>query len=357
MTDRLSRIRDLIEDYDAEALLVSSLPNIRWAVGFTGTNGLLLVDKERALFVTDGRYTEQARQEVEGAEVLISSNGLMERLLDTGALDEIRRVIIQADDVSLAKYQQLKERCSRKEWIPETSVLSPLVGAKEEHEHKRIRRAQSLTEDVFRSVIDDVDPGDTEREIAAEVTYRHLQGGADKMAFDPIVASGPNAARPHARPTDRPLQKGDLVVFDMGGVLDGYASDMTRTVAVGDPSDVALTGYEAVLEAQRRALEQAHSGMTGKELDAVARDYLEDKGFGDDFTHGLGHGIGLEVHEWPRVSYSAEEELPTGACVTIEPGIYVPEEGYGIRIEDIIVLHPDGHTNLTDMEKELAVIA
>ncbi len=357
MSDRLSRVRGRIEEYDADALLVSSLPNIRWAVGFTGTNGLLLVDKERALFATDGRYTEQARQEVEGAEVVISSNGLMERLLDAGALEEIRRVIIQADDVSMAKYEQLKEHCSGVEWIPGTSVLSDLVGRKDEDERERIRRAQALTEDVFRSVIADVEPGDTEREIAAEVTYRHLKGGAEQVAFDPIVASGPNAARPHARPTDRPLQNGDFVVLDMGGVLDGYASDMTRTIAVGDPPDVAVSGYEAVLEAQRRALEEAHSGMTGKELDAVARDYLETEGFGDYFTHGLGHGIGLEVHEWPRVSHSAEEEMPAGVCVTIEPGVYVPEEGFGVRIEDVIVLQPEGHINLTHTDKELRVVA
>jgi len=357
MSDRITRIRGCLDEYDADALLISSLPNIRWAVGFTGTNGLLLVDEERARFVTDGRYTDQAQQEVEGAEVLIASDGLMERFLDVGALENLRRVLFQAEDVSVSKFEQLQERCPGIDWRPVTSILTRLIGQKEEGERRRIRRAQALTEEVFRSVIADVNPGDTEREIAAEVTYQHLRGGAEKMAFDPIVASGPNAARPHARPTDRALQDGDLVVLDMGCILDGYASDMTRTIAIGDPPDAAVAGYEIVLEAQRRALEAAHSGMTCKELDAVARDHLKQKDVGEYFTHGLGHGIGLEVHEWPRVSHTVEEELPPDVCVTIEPGIYVPEEGFGIRIEDIVVLRPDGHTNLTQMEKELRVIA
>lgn len=356
MADRLSRVRRRFDDLEAHGLLLSSLPNIRWACGFTGSNALLLVTDDTATFVTDGRYTEQARQEVDGAEVLIASNGLMQALLDEGCLESLGRVVLQADDVTLAAYKQLQDSAPAVDWHPQSGVLAPLVATKEEDEIQRIRAAQALTEEVFEEVLAFLEPGRTEQEVAAEITYRHLRRGAGAMAFDPIVASGPNAARPHARPTERTLRAGDLVVIDMGGMLDGYASDMTRTVAIGEPRDVAREGYQVVRKAQQRALDAARSGITGKELDAAARAYIEEAGMGDYFAHGLGHGIGLEVHEWPRVSHSVEETLPPGACVTIEPGVYVPEEEFGVRIEDIVVLEPGGCRNLTRAEKALHVV-
>jgi len=356
MADRLSQVRRRLDDFNANGLLLSSLPNIRWACGFTGSNGLLLVTEDTATFVTDGRYTEQARQEVEGADVLIASNGLLEGLLDEGFVEDLGRVVIQADDVTLAAYHQIEENASAVDWQPRSGVLTSLVGTKDETEIERIRAAQALTEEVFAEVLEGLRPGRTEREIAAEITYGHLRRGAEAMAFDPIVASGPNAARPHARPTDRRLRTGDMVVLDMGAMLEGYASDMTRTVAIGEPREEAVEGYRVVREAQQCALDAARSGITGKELDATARSYIEDAGLGEYFAHGLGHGIGLEVHEWPRVSHSVDETLPAGACVTIEPGVYVAEEEFGVRIEDIVVLEPDGCRNLTRADKELKVV-
>jgi Xaa-Pro aminopeptidase len=356
MAHRLSRVRSRLKALDAEGLLLSALPNVRWACGFTGSNGLLLITPDAAQFVTDGRYTEQARQEVDGAELLISEEGLMQRLLDADLLETLGEVVVQADDVTVAAYRQLREHAPSVDWRPESGVLTPLVARKEAAEVDRIRAAQALTEEVFDDLLEALRPGRTEQEIAADITYQHLRRGAEKMAFDPIVASGPNGARPHARPTSRTLQSGDLVVLDMGAVLDGYASDMTRTVALGEPSAAAREGYRVVLEAQRRALKAAQAGMTARELDGVARSYIEDAGLGDAFSHGLGHGIGLEVHEWPRVSHSSDDELPAGACVTIEPGVYVPEEEYGVRIEDIVVLRENGARNLTRTEKELQVL-
>jgi len=356
MEKRLSQVRHRLNDFGADAVLLSSLPNVRWACGFTGTNGLLLVGRDGAVFVTDGRYTEQAQQEVEGADVVIAEEGLLSRVEELDYLDDLDEVVFQADDVTVAKQAQLEERLPAIDWRGETEVLTRLVGSKEEDEVAQIRRAQEITEAVFEHVLDVIEPGVTEREVAAEITYQHLKRGAEKMSFDPIVASGPNGARPHARPTDRALQKGELVVLDMGCVRDGYASDMTRTVALGSPSEAARRGYEVVREAQQRALEAARAGLTGKELDAVARDFIEDAGMGDDFAHGLGHGIGLEVHEWPRVSRTVEDELPEGACVTIEPGVYVPEEQYGVRIEDIVVLRSDGSDNLTRTSNELRIL-
>jgi Xaa-Pro aminopeptidase len=353
MVNRLSDVRDRLSDLDADAVLLSSLPDIRWACGFTGSNGLLLVGASAAHFVTDGRYTEQAAQEVDGAEVHIASNGLLSHLQDERILEAFSRIVIQADEVTVSRHQQLTENCSRVDWVPKPQLVTRAVGTKEDSEIRRIRRAQALTETVFDEVVEMVTPGMTERAVAAEVTYQHLKRGAETMAFDPIVASGPNAARPHARPTDRTLREGDMVVLDMGCILDGYASDMTRTIAVGEPSTAARDGYRVVRDAQQAALDAARAGLTGRELDAAARNVVEDAGLGDHFSHGLGHGIGLQVHEWPRVSYSVDEELPPGACITIEPGVYVPEEQYGVRIEDIVVLRPEGCMNLTRTDKAL----
>lgn len=356
MANRISRVRDRLEELDADALFLTFLPNVRWACGFTGSNGLLIVGPEEAHFVTDGRYTDQARAEVDGAEVHVARNGLSEYVAEEGLLAEASHLAFQSDSVSVAKRDELAEEHEGVEWVPATKVLTRQVASKEPFEVDRIRAAQSITEAVFEEIIDFIEPGMTEKEVGAEIVYRHLKRGADSMAFDPIVASGPNAARPHARPTDRTLWEGDVIVLDVGCFRDGYASDMTRTVALGEPGPAARRGYEAVLRAQEAALEAAHAGMEGQELDAVARDLLEEAGFGNAFSHGLGHGIGLQVHEWPRVSRSSEVELPAGVCVTIEPGVYVPEEGFGVRIEDIVVLRPEGNDNLTHSPKELLVL-
>lgn len=356
MPHRLSQVRERLAELDADALLLTSLTPVRWACGFTGSNGLLIVGPESAHFVTDGRYTDQAHSEVEGAEVHVAEDGLSDHVQEEGLLDPFVRVAFQADAVSVAKRDALAETHDAVDWVPTTQALTRLMASKEEGEVGRIRAAQSITEAVFDEILDVIEPGMTEREVGAEIVYRHLKRGADSMSFDPIVASGPNAARPHARPTERTLRTGDMVVLDMGGIRDGYASDMTRTVALGEPSPEARRGYEAVLRAQNAALEAAHAGMTGKELDAVARGVLEEAGLEEAFSHGLGHGIGLDVHEWPRVSRTVDDELPAGACVTIEPGVYVPDEEYGVRIEDIVVLRPDGNENLTRAPKTLLTL-
>ncbi len=356
MSDRISRVRDRLDELEADALFLTSMPNIRWACGFTGSNGLLIVGSESASFVTDGRYTEQARAEVEGAEVFVAENGLSEYIVEENLLAPYSHVAFQADTVSVARRDSLAEEHEDVEWLPKTNVLTHLVASKTQDEITHIRAAQAITESVFREILDLIEPGMTERDLGAEIVYRHLKKGAESMAFDPIVAAGPNGARPHARPTDRTLQEGDMIVLDMGAFRDGYASDMTRTVALGDPGDAARRGYNAVLDAQNAALNAARAGMTGEELDAVARKVLDDAGLEEYFTHGLGHGLGLEVHEWPRVSHTADDELPEDACVTIEPGVYVPEEEYGVRIEDIVVLREEGCVNLTQCRKELLIL-
>lgn len=215
-----------------------------------------------------------------------------------------------------------------------------------------MRRAQAVTDAVFEHLLEFIKPGMQEQEIAAEIVYQHLSRGAERMSFDPIVASGPNAALPHGRPTSKRLQQGELVLVDMGCFVDGYASDMTRTIAIGEPGDEARAVYNLVLDAQERAIESAHGGIASADLDDAARSVIAAGGYGDYFSHGLGHGVGLQIHEWPRVSYHVDYTLPVGAAVTIEPGIYLPDR-IGVRIEDLIILREDGCDNLTASPKSL----
>ncbi len=356
MKKRLAAVRAAVREEGSEATLLTFLPDIRWACGFTGSNGVLVVLEEEAYFVTDGRYAGQARQEVEGARVHVPGYNLYEHIEEEGLLGGARRVLFQSDCVTVHALGKLRERFPEVEWQPAPGLLTELVASKDEGEIEKIRAAQRLTEAVFNDVLGRIAPGKTEREIAAEIVYGYLRRGAEKMAFDPIVASGPNGALPHARPTGRVIEKGDLVVLDMGGYLGGYASDMTRTVAVGEPSEEGRAVYELVREAQEAALRAARAGMTNKALDAAARGVIESGGHGEGFPHGLGHGVGLRVHEWPRVSHQAEEhDLPKNAVVTIEPGVYVPGK-FGVRIEDLIVLREGGCENLTTAPKELLVL-
>ena len=357
MSNRISRVQDQLKEHDTEALLVTHLPNVRWACGFTGSNGLLIVGAEEAHFVTDGRYDTQAHREVEGAQIHVYDDSMWTYVEEAALLDGYGKIAFQSDHVTVQRFQALEKRFEAVQWTPVDGLLSQQVAVKDDDEIERIVRAQRVTEAVLEEIVERIEPGRTERDVAADIVHAHLQRGAEKMSFDPIVASGPNAALPHARPTDRVLQHGDLVVLDMGGFVDGYASDMTRTVSVGEPGERQRQVHEAVRRAQKAALQEARAGLTGAELDGVARSVLEEEGLASYFTHSLGHGLGLEIHEGPRVSRQSDEALPAGACVTIEPGVYMPEEEIGVRIEDIIVLEEDGCRNLTEASHELRVVA
>ncbi len=355
MPDRLATLRRLAAEHDADAALVAFGPDVRWAVGFTGSNGLLVVTPDAAHFVTDGRYTAQAAEEVRGAEVHVPGHDLLGHVAEAGLLGEGRRVLIQAEHVTLAERERMGEKLPEAEFVSVAGLLREAVASKDEEEIEAIRQAQRVTEAVFDELLPRIGPGVTERDLAAEIVYQHLRRGAGQMAFEPIVASGRRGALPHARASDKALALGELVVIDMGGVVDGYASDMTRTVAVGEPEAGMRRAYDAVLDAQVQAIEAVQAGASGKAVDAVAREALEQAGFGDYFTHSLGHGVGLQVHEWPRLSKSADDTLPEDCVVTVEPGVYLPER-FGIRIEDLVIARRDGPEALTRTPKSLLVL-
>jgi Xaa-Pro aminopeptidase len=352
----ISKIRNKTSEAGASSTLVTSLPDVRWACGFTGSNGILIVHESEAHFVTDGRYTEQARAEIDDAvEVHVASSNLHAHASENDLIPPRTSVAFQSDHVTVSELESWKEAYEDVNFVPVASMLTKSRGVKDAGEIESIAAAQTVTDAVFQEIITLIEPGMTEKDVAAEITYRHLRRGAEKMSFDPIVASGPNSALPHARPTLRKIRTGDVVVIDMGCFLEGYASDMTRTIAIGEAPGRFREVYDAVLRAQEAALDGARAGLRTDELDALSRDVLEEEGLADNFSHGLGHGVGLEIHEWPRVSYRSEDELPAGAVVTIEPGVYLSGE-FGIRIEDIIALEEDGNRNLTGTGKELVVV-
>lgn len=355
MKSRIEAVRQQARGHKADAVLLTALTDIRWAAGFSGSNGLLVVRPDDAHFVSDGRYTTQAREEVRGAEVHTPGYKLYDYIKEKGLFAEDERVVCQADNLSVAQYEKLEETFPKVNWQPVGDLLKQNRAVKAAEEIETMQRAQAITDRVFEEILSLIRPGVTEREIAAEIIYRHMRGGADRMSFDPIVASGSNGAKPHARPSDKVVQHGELLVIDMGCFVDGYASDMTRTVAVGEPNPQAREVYEVVLEAQQAAVAAAKAGMSSKALDKVARDIIEKGGYGEQFSHGLGHGVGLQVHEWPRVSYHTDDALPENAVVTIEPGVYI-EGAVGVRIEDMIVLQEEGNKVLTGSPKELVVL-
>ena len=355
MAFRLDTVRKRLADLSADAVLLTFLPDIRWAIGFTGSNGVLLVTPGAAHFVTDGRYRAQAEREVEGAEIHVPGYKLYEYIAEHGLLGETRTCVVQSDHLTVAQFDQLQGLMQAIRFQPASKFLVEAVATKSGKEIERIRAAQEITDSVFVDLLPMIKPGVSELDLSAEIVYQHLKRGCEWVAFEPIVASGARSALPHARPTNNAIEPGDMVVIDMGGVKNGYASDMTRTVAVGKPGDEAREVYQVVRDAQEAAIEAARAGMTGRELDQVAREMISAAGYGDAFSHSLGHGIGLQTHEWPALSSRVEDVLPVGAAVTIEPGIYLPGK-FGVRIEDIVVLNEGGCVNLTNSPKDLLVL-
>lgn len=355
MASRIEPIQDRLSELAANAVLLTFLADIRWACGFTGSNGVLLVREDDAIFLTDGRYETQAASEVSGARVIMGGYDLIGFAAEHDLLEGCESVAFQSDHVSVAVLEKLEEHFPGIAWQGVENLLVKEVASKSEDEVRRIRAAQEITEDVFDGLLGWISAGMTEKEVAAEIVYRHLRAGAERMAFEPIAASGPNAALPHGLPTDRQIQRGDVLLLDFGCFLDGYASDMTRTVFVGEAAPDAVTVYELVRNAQEQAIHAARAGVKSVDLDTVSRNVIKEAGYGEHFSHSLGHGVGLQVHEWPRVSYSVDYELPRDCVVTIEPGIYLPGR-FGIRIEDLVVLREDGAENLTRVPKDIIVL-
>ena len=356
MADRAERLLALLPEAEVDALLVSALINVRYLTGFTGSNGLAVLGPQTRAFVTDFRYVEQAADEVDPAyDRRQEPMNLTDAL--PGALPS-GQVRLGFDDENLTVSQHAKLRAllpERIELVPAGGLVERLRAVKDAAEIERIRAASLLADEAFAELLESGLAGHTERELALALVAAMQARGAQGVAFDPIVAGGPHGALPHASPRDVMLGGGQLVVIDWGAELDGYCSDCTRTVAVGEPGEHAREIYALVLSAQMTGLDAVKAGAGGRAVDAAARAVIEEAGHGEHFGHGLGHGVGLEVHEGPNLSKRYDDELASGNVVTVEPGIYLPGE-LGVRIEDLVVVTDTGCEILTGLAKQLIVV-
>lgn len=351
MRGRGDRLAALIAERELDRMLVTDLVNVRYLTGFGGTNGACVCGADTRLFLTDFRYGERAEAEVEDWEVEVVEDDWLGGI----AAHLAGRTGFEDDHVPVRLLKRLEEKLADGvEAVAAGGSVEELRRVKDEEELAAIAAASELADEVWRWSLERGLAGRSEREVARAAEARIRELGGDP-SFPAIVAAGPNGALPHAEPGERPIGRGELVVFDMGAKLDGYCSDGTRTFATGEPGEGAREVYEVVLAAQAAALAAVVAGAHGEAVDAAARDAIAAAGHGERFGHGLGHGVGLEVHEAPRLSQRSEDVLAAGEVVTVEPGIYLPGE-LGVRIEDLVVVGEDGCRNLSGLGKELQLV-
>jgi Xaa-Pro aminopeptidase len=353
VAERLDRLRDLLGDTGADALLVTKLENVRYLTGFTGSAGMLFVGKKTAIFTTDGRYREQATEQM--AAVGVTAEIVVDRVAGqidaiAAATKRLKHLGLEAADCSWAFERRLADVLSP-ELVPTTGVVEALRIIKDEGELARIERACDVADVALAQVKGRLADGVTEEEFATELDFEMRRRGASAPSFETIVASGPNGALPHARPTSRPIGEGELVVIDFGATVDGYHSDMTRTLSVGTPDSELVALVDAVFASQRAGLRAVEVGASAAAVDAACRDLLVEEGLGDYFVHSTGHGVGLEIHEAPSVGVGSADSLALGTVITVEPGAYLPGRG-GVRIEDTVVVTATGARALTKSTKD-----
>lgn len=348
---RIRRLRARMHEEGLEALLVTNLINVRYLSGFSGTNGQVLITPTSATFLSDPRYSARARSLVRDCEIEIYPSRLTDRLLPVLQTQKLGKLWFESKTMTVWERDELAGRLGGIELIPVGGLVEQLRRNKEPEEIGLLTEAVALGDRAFDWVLERLSPAMTERQIALELEMQMRLWGADGLAFPPIVGSGPLSAHIHHTPTDRELQKGDLVLLDFGCRVDGYCSDLTRTVVLGSASEEQAAMYEVVLRAQVAGIEAVRPGARGVATDRVARTVIEDAGRGDEFGHGLGHGVGLEVHEAPRLSKISEDTLEVSDVVTVEPGVYVQSLG-GVRIEDCVLVTPDGQQVLGRARKD-----
>ncbi len=355
----MDNIKRLTFPKDADALIITSDINRRYFTGMKSSAGLVLIFPEKAYLIIDFRYIEKARDIVKNCEVLEQGSGttdkqIMELMEKHGA----KTLAVESMDMTVSRLNMFRTKLPDIEFIT-TDELSKAIydlrTTKTEDEIEKIQKAQEIAEKAFDKLLGYIKPGISERELALKLNEFMLHGGAEALSFETIVLSGTNTSMPHGVPSDKKIQDGEFVLMDFGAVFEGYHSDMTRTVCVGQPTDEMKKVYNIVLEAQEKAIKSVRSGITGMELDAIARDYITDKGYGEAFGHSLGHGVGMEIHEYPNASSRSKTVFGKNMVVTVEPGIYIPGK-FGVRIEDFVVVTENSCRNLTKCSKNLIIL-
>jgi Xaa-Pro aminopeptidase len=351
----VSRADRLAAALEVDALLITDLVNLRYVTGFTGSNGMAVVGRDIRRFITDFRYVEQAAQQVDGFDRELAPQEFNDALKG-GWPDGPLRLGFEDQEMSVRRHTRLRELLpERVELVPAGGAVEELRAVKDAGEVERISGAAALVDELYGTLREQGLVGRTEREVALAIELELRRLGADELSFPSIVASAERGALPHAEPADVPIPRGTLVTLDVGAKLDGYCSDCTRTYATGElPGDLA-DAYALVQRAQAESLAAVRPGPEGREIDAVARQIIDDAGHGEHFGHGLGHGVGLEIHEAPRLARSADAPLVAGNVVTVEPGVYLPGRG-GVRIEDLVVVTEDGHSVISGTTKDLVYV-
>jgi Xaa-Pro aminopeptidase len=349
----IQKLLEKLYESNVDGALVSSYANVLYYSGFTGSNGTLLIFKDSLYLITDFRYVEQAKIESPRFNVIEASAEKASEFINCVCSENgIKTIWFEDEHIPYKTYRNLSEALKAAELVPANDGISSTRVVKTDSEISIMRRAASLADSALTYISKLIKTGMTEKQAALEIEIYLRRNCGVKAAFDIIVASGRNAALPHAQPTDKLIGANDHVIFDFGAVIDGYRSDMTRTLIIGDPEPEVLKIYNIVLEAQLKALHALKPGVVGKEIDRIAREHIEQNGYGKYFGHGLGHGVGLNIHEGPRLSEKSTDVLEVGMVVTIEPGIYLPGVG-GVRIEDMVVITENGMENLTSSPKYL----
>ncbi|MED1468208.1 aminopeptidase P family protein [Bacillus salipaludis] len=351
---KLEKLRESFTANGIEGILITSPYNRRYVSNFTGTAGVVLISSEKALFITDFRYIEQASKQCQGFEIIKFSTTIPEEVAKQAKQLGINKLGFEADYLTFSEFK-LYEKEIEGELLPVSGVIEKLRLIKTDAEIKILKEAADIADAAFKHILDFIRPGKTELEVANELEFFMRRAGATSSSFDTIVASGKRSALPHGVASDKVIETGDFVTLDYGAYYKGYVSDITRTVAVGQPDEKLKNIYEIVLDAQLKGMEGIKPGMTGKEADALTRDYITEKGFGEYFGHSTGHGIGLEVHEGPALSFRSDLVLEPGMVVTCEPGIYIPGLG-GVRIEDDTLVTKTGNEALTHSTKDLIIL-
>lgn len=354
--NNIESIREKLCERGLDALLLLTEKNIRYAAGFHISDGAVLITRRFAWMFTDSRYIEAARARAEGVEVELTDaeNPLTARVRSALESSDCARVGAEERGVSHGRWQELEKKLGR-QLAPAGEILEQLRASKQEYEVRSIVEAQRIAEKALDEVLGLIRPGVTEREIAAELTYRMMLSGGEGNSFDPICITGKKTSMPHGVPGDETVKYGDFVTMDFGCLKNGYCSDMTRTVAVGRADDEMKTVYDTVLRAQRAGIETARAGVTGAEIHEAAARVIRDAGCGAYFGHGFGHSLGLDIHETPSASPTNKKPMPAGAVISAEPGIYIPGK-FGVRIEDMLYLTNEGSVNLTHAPKELIIL-
>jgi len=350
---RRANLIDRLPGIEVDAFLVTGLANVRYLTGFTGSNGQALVAAGESVFFTDGRYTERSRHEVPELDRVTYSDSFWETLATGAARLGVRRLGFESHHLTVRSHERLRSALGDAvELVGCEEEVERLRWVKDDEELELLRIAQAATDQAFDDVLDLLALGVTEEQVARHLEALLRRDGADGFSFDPIVAFGENAAEPHHEPGHRTLEEGDVVTMDFGALSSGYHADMTRTVAFGEPAPELKKIHDVVRQAQQAGIDAVRQGATGAEVDASARAVIDGAGYGDAFTHGLGHGVGLEIHEGPRLSSHFSDTLPARSVVTVEPGVYVPALG-GVRIEDMVEVTPDGCRVLGTASREL----